>query len=503
MKYIHYILLSLVVLGPGNQLAAQTGLRNGRADYTLLYATFLTEIDAFGPAFGITSDGEGNIYVAGNTRDRNYPVTDGAYQKELHGEADVFVAKFAPGGKLVFSTLIGGSKREHHTGLTVDKDGFIYLVGGTHSSDFPVTPQAFDTTFNGEKDWGGDVFLVKLDPLGSELIFSTFIGGLVQETADVVHVDSKGNVLIGGSTVSGDFPVTENAFDKEFRGFEAFLAKFSPDGRKLLFSTFLGGSDNENVSCIATDTEDNIYVAGFTRSNDLPVTGNALRKQGENRESLEWWDGTDNFLAKINEQGTRLIYSSYIGGKSRPVKSLEWYPPNKLLLAGNTASKTFPCTGNAFDGENNGDRDGFVSIFNSETMELQYSTLFGGSQYDFISGAFFIDQDRIVLGGETNSPDFPLAGQALDSDYPVSDSTYNSSFFGTRKFFISVMDLNERKLLWSSYFSGGQRFSMVPDGRGNIGYIAETGLKDFPVTDNAYRKTPSTFVLGRIGKLTR
>ena len=87
----------------------------------------------------------------------------------------------------------------------------------------------------------------------------------------------------------------------------------------------------------------------------------------------------------------------------------------------------------------------------------------------------------------------------MDSDYPVSDSTYNSSFFGTRKFFISVMDLNERKLLWSSYFSGGQRFSMVPDGRGNIGYIAETGLKDFPVTDNAYRQTPSTFVLGRIG----
>lgn len=501
MKTILIFQLMLIILFSNIELTAQSDNLKNQAEYSLGYATYFTQIDAFGPAFEIFTDGKGYIYISGNTRDQNYPVTENAYQKELKGEADAFVAKFSPNGMLVFSTLIGGSKREHHTGLTVDKDGCVYLVGGTHSPDFPVTTQAYDTSFNGEKDWGGDVFLLKLNPSGTDIIFSTFLGGLVQETAEVVHVDSKGNILVGGCTLSSDFPVTNDVIDMEFRGFEAFLSKFSPDGKKLLFSTFLGGSDNEDISCITTDSKNNIFVAGFTRSNNIPVTENAIRKKGENKENSEWWDGTDNYIAKLNEEGTKLLYSSYIGGKSRPIQSLEWYSPNKLLLAGNTNTESFPVSDNAFCKEHKGDRDGFLSIFNSEEMELQYSTLFGGDKYDFITGAFFLDNDQIVLAGETNSPDFPVTDKALYQEYPVSDSTFNSTFFGKRKFYISIIDIKDNQLIYSTFFSGGQRFIIYPDELGNIGYFGETNIADFPVTDNAFKKTPTTFVLGRILKI--
>ncbi len=482
------------------QLIAQTNKSENNVNYKIGFSTYFAQIDDFGPAFEIFTDQKGNIYVSGNTMDKNYPVTQNAYQKELKGDADAFVAKFSPEGKLVYSTLIGGSKREHHTGLTVDKDGCAYLVGGTHSSDFPVTPNTYDTSFNGEKDWGGDVYLIKLNPSGSDIVFSTFIGGLAQETADVVHVDAKGNVLIGGCTGSSDFPVTNNAFDKQFRGFEAFLAKFSPDGQKLLFSTFIGGSENESLTSITTDAECNVYAAGYTRSNDWPLTQNALRKHGENIKDSEWWKGTDNYLVKLDEEGSNLIYSSYIGGKSRPVQSLRWFAPNKLLLAGNTNSQSFSITKKAFSKDNKGDRDGFISVFNSEEMKLEYSTLFGGNQYDFISSAFFLKNGQIVIGGETNSPDFPLTGNALDSVYPVTDSTYNSGFFGKRKFFISIIDIENNQFIYSSFLYGNKRLSIYPDEKGNIGFLIETDMTNFPVNGNAIQKTPTSFVVGQLSR---
>lgn len=488
-------ILMLCILLPGPELTAQYTVSENALKYVKGYASYFTQIDAFGPAFELFSDQEGYIYISGNTRDPDYPVSENAYQKELKGEADAFVAKFTPEGALVFSTLIGGSSREHHTGLTVDEEGNVYLVGGTHSSDFPVTPDSYDIFFNGEKDWGGDVFLVKLNPSGTHLEFATFIGGLAQETADVVHVDSEGNILIGGCTRSPDFPVTEGAIDKEFRGFEAFISKFSADGKELLFSTFLGGSGNDAISCITTDPENNIYAAGFTRSNDLPVTANALRKSGENTEESEWWDGTDNYLVKLNKDGTRRLYSSYIGGKSRPIESLGWYPPNILLVAGNTNSESFPVTRDALYKDYQGDRDGFISLFNAESLEPEYSTLIGGSGYDFIRAAFLLDHKQIVFAGETNSPDFPLTDAALDTVYPVSDSTYNSGFFGNRKFFISVLDIENKQLRYSSFYYGGKRFSIYPDGRGNLGYIGETGI---PVTENALVNTPTSLIMGRL-----
>jgi hypothetical protein len=202
--------------------------------YTLGFSTYLSHTDKYASGFDIYTDSEGYTYISGNTRDKNFPATEGAYQTELKGEADAFVAKYTPEGEIVFATLIGGTKREHHTSITVDEQGFIYLAGGTHSSDFPVTEGVYDTSFNGEGQWAGDVFVTKINPTGTDIIFSTFIGGEVEETVGSggIKVDSKENIIIVGTTLSHDFPLTKGVIDKKNTKWHGFLSKLSPDGNK-------------------------------------------------------------------------------------------------------------------------------------------------------------------------------------------------------------------------------------------------------------------------------
>ncbi len=215
-------------------LPAQTAGPANPTAYALGFSTYLSHTDKYAARFNVYSDADGCTYISGTTRDKNFPATQGAYQTALKGEADAFVAKLAQDGKVLFATLIGGSKREHHTGITVDKQGFIYLVGGTHSADFPVTPGAYDTSFNGEGEWAGDVYVVKMNPSGSAIVFSTFIGGKVEDTANQIDLDSKGNIVIAGATCSSDFPATAGVIDNQFTKQDCFISKFSPARRQAL-----------------------------------------------------------------------------------------------------------------------------------------------------------------------------------------------------------------------------------------------------------------------------
>ena len=249
LKKIRLIIIAVCLSSGITQ--AQTNEQADTTSLTLGFSTYLSHIDRFASGFDIYSDGEGYTYISGNTRDKNFPATEGAYQTELKGDglADVFVAKFTPTGEIVFATLIGGTKREHHSGITVDDAGYIYIAGGTHSSDFPVTSGSYDTSFNGEGVWAGDVFLTKLNPTGTEIIFSTFIGGEVEETVSggCIKIDSKGNIILVGVTLSHDFPLTKGVIDSTSKKHHGFVSKFNPDGEKLLFSTFFGSSQMEMI----------------------------------------------------------------------------------------------------------------------------------------------------------------------------------------------------------------------------------------------------------------
>lgn len=375
LKKLIFSLLGMTFY-PGMMLS-QAGLPPDQTAYALGFSTYLSHTDKYAARFSVFSDAEGYTYVSGTTRDKNFPATKGAYQTELKGEADAFVAKMAPDGKILFATLIGGSKREHHTGITVDNQGFIYLVGGTHSSDFPVTQGAYDTGFNGEGEWAGDVYVLKLNPSGSDVVFSTFIGGKVEDTANQIGLDSKGNIVIAGCTCSADFPATAGGIDGQYTKQDCFISKISPRGDRLLFSTSLGQGVFETVTGLAIDDRDNIYATGFTFAADLPVTADAVRKTMIKSKIRGYEGGSDHFLAKINDSGTKILYLSYFAAGGNLGTNLIWTGPNRLLVTGSVNEEGFPVTDKALVTKSQGAWDGFISVFHSDDMTLTYSSLIG------------------------------------------------------------------------------------------------------------------------------
>jgi len=482
-------------------LFSQTSQLTDTTVYTLGFSTYLSHTDKYASGFDIYADSEGYTYISGNTRDRNFPATEGAYQTELKGSADVFVAKYTPEGEIVFATLIGGTEREHHSSITVDEAGYIYIAGGTESSDFPMTEGAFDTSFNGARSWGGDIFVTKLNPTGTEIIFSTFLGGEVEETvgAGGIKVDSKGNIIIVGATKSKDFPLTKGVIDNN-DNMHGFLSKLSSDGKKLLFSTFFGSSPLEAVTEVDIDDEDNIYLSGSTYTTDLPVTDNAFRK-----EIIMPKGGgiVDHYIAKINGSNNKIMYFSYFATDGYAGSAIKWTKPNRLILCGSTSGDGFPATVNAISKKGKGKQDCFISVFNSETMTLEYATLFGGSEHERLMSANFINKDVIVIGGTTSSADLPITENALYSEFPVCEKAFNSRFLGRKKSFVSVVDIKNSKLLYSSYFGASFIFRFYPDKNGNISFVAEAGqrgeagITGFPITKDAI-EPPTYTMVGRL-----
>lgn len=500
LKMIIFTLLTILFCQ--DALHAQNNQLKDTTVYTLGFSTYLSHTDKYASGFDIFTDSEGFTYVSGNTRDKNFPATEGAYQTELKGEADVFIVKYTPKGELVFATLIGGSKREHHSGITVDDEGYIYIAGGTHSSDYPVTEGSFDTSFNGEGTWAGDVFVTKLDPTGSKIIFSTFIGGEVEETVgnSGIKIDSKGNIIIVGTTRSHDFPITKGAIDKKIPQMHGFLSKFSPDGKNLLFSTIFGSSIMDGVGALAIDDKDNIYIVGGTFTPDLPVTDNALRKE----ISMPKTQGEiDHYIAKINGTDHKISYLSYFAARAWTVTSIKWTRPNRLLVCYSAMEEGMPATDNVISKKGDSTRNCFISLFNSETMNLKYTALFGGSDVDNVMSVHFLNKDTIVIGGMTNSSDFPLTDNALYTGYPTCEKTFNKSFLGRRKSFISVIDIKNSELLYSTYFGSCFLFYIHPDKYGNISFVAEAGQKSeagmtgFPISKDAI-EPPSYTMVGRL-----
>jgi uncharacterized protein (TIGR03437 family) len=243
----------------------------GRA---LGYSTLLGSSGDDEPA-GIAVDSQGNAYVTGYTTGSDFPTTSGAYQASLpNTTSSPFVTKLNPsGGTLVYSTFLGGGVADQGKAITLDSGGEAYIAGSTNSPDFPATDGAYKASLSGSSD----AFVAKLNAAGNDLAFATYLGGSGADGATAIDLDLLGNIYIAGDTSSPDLPATPSLQAAPGGGRDGFVAKLDATGGKLIFASYLGGSQDEHVAGIAVDPVSNAYVLGTTLSPDFHTTPGALR----------------------------------------------------------------------------------------------------------------------------------------------------------------------------------------------------------------------------------
>ncbi|MCK4714785.1 MAG: SBBP repeat-containing protein, partial [Candidatus Aenigmarchaeota archaeon] len=282
---------------------------------TLLASTFLGGAIANDPATCIRIDESGNVYVSGKAWSSDFPTTPGAYDETHGGSWDIFVSKFDNDlTTLSASTFLGGTSIDEVQSMDLDESANIYMTGFTSSSNFPTTPNAYDTSYadTGGPFWNYDVYVSSLDSSLSTLVASTFLGMIPDEEAYGIALDASGNVYVTGWTASDSFPTTPGAYSEEFNGGlrDAFISKFDANVTTLLASTFLGGS-NQNDYSRSIAFNGYVYVTGYTHSSDFPTTPDAYDTSYNSGYSDAW-------VSKLDSNLTTLDASTYLGGSINP-----------------------------------------------------------------------------------------------------------------------------------------------------------------------------------------
>ena len=436
-------------------------------DPTLAFSTFLggSGIDA---ADGIAVDSSGNAYITGNTTSSDFPITPGAFQPEKASlDFDVFVTKMnSTGTALIYSTYFGGGNRERGNDISFDESGNAYVTGLTDSGDIPTTPGAFRTTPVGTDEF--DAFAFKLNPTGTALVYSTYLGPVV---GTGIVADAAGNAYITGQA-NGDYPTTPGAFQTvPGGGSDAFVTKLNSTGTALIYSTFLGGSGFDTATEIAIDSTGNAYVTGLAAAG-FPVTPGAFQTvfNGIN----------DAFVTKLNSTGTALVYSTFLGGTGSDFgNGVAINAAGNAYVTGVTDSSNFPVTPGAFQTMKAAGQDAFVTELSADGSALAYSTFLGGEGTD--SGInIAVDTDgNASVTGSTGSTDFPTTADAIQSAYG-----------GNNDAFVTRLNATGTGLVFSTYLGGSAAesgFAIWVDTAGSIYVTGQTSSTDFPTTPGAFQ----------------
>ncbi|MHA1187003.1 MAG: SBBP repeat-containing protein [Candidatus Heimdallarchaeota archaeon] len=443
----------------------------------LVYSTFIGG-DSNDVALSTVIDEQGSIYLTGYTSSLNFPLTQDAFNSTHSGSSDCFVLKLSPdGSNILYSTFIGGYSMDHAVSIVVDEDGCVYVTGFTLSSDFPTTENAFNRTHcwdDGYFPQKFDCFVFKLSADGSELLYSTFVGGTDSNLGGSIAVNDEGNAFVTGVTSSSDFPSTTNAFDDSFNGeIDCFVFKLSVDGSALIYSTFIGGNFSDRSMEIIIDQNNNAFVIGFTESNDFPVTDGVF-STSHNGES-------DGFLCKLSADGSLMHFSTLIGGKDSDIcGSIVLDKRGNIYMTGYTKSDDFPTTSNALNSTFIGDTDIFVTKFSEEGTNLLYSTLIGGKEGDIGLSIALDIKNNLYVVGKTESADFP-----------VTDDAYNKTHSGDDDLVIFKISMNDYALEFSTFIGGSEEdisYANAIDNQGNLIVIGATKSSNFPTTENAYNR---------------
>jgi hypothetical protein len=438
-------------------------------DPGLIYSTFLGG-SSDDEGSGIALDAAGDAYVTGFTASADFPTSVGAFDTSQNAFSyDAFVSKLNPAGSaLLYSTFLGGSSADYGQGIALDATGDAYVTGRTFSTDFPTSAGASDTSQNGNYD----AFVSKLNPDGSALLYSTFLGGSGDDEGFGIALDTAGDAYLTGFTESANFPTSAGAFDTSQNGSrDAFVSKLNPAGSVLLYSTFLGGSSDDEGSGIALDTAGDAYVTGFTASANFPTSVGAFDTSQNGN--------FDAFVTKLNPAGSALLYSTFLGGSSTDDGfGIALDTAGDAYVTGPTASANFPTSVGAFDTSQNGGFDAFVSKLNPAGSALPYSTFLGGSSFDKGSGIALDAAGDAYLTGDTASTNFPTSVGAFDTSYNGGDDA-----------FVSKLNPTGSALLYSTFLGGsgldvGSGIALDPAGDAYV--TGFTASADFPTSAGAF-----------------
>ncbi|NET27663.1 SBBP repeat-containing protein [Okeania sp. SIO1I7] len=433
---------------------------------------------------GITTDEEGNIYITGSTNSIDFPVTANAVQNSFaggneFGSGDAVVAKYSPDGTLIYSTYIGGSGDDFGTDIEVDESGDIYVTGNTNSVDFP-TVNALQNTYGGG-EFSGDAFVVKLSDDGTNIEYSTYLGGQDNDFSSGIALDDNGNVYITGDTGAllrfpivpltgiGDFPTTENALQNtlisEFNR-DAFVSKISTDGSELIYSTLFGGNDTEVSNDITIDSSGNAYITGDTRSVDFPTENAVQNSLGGDR---------DIFITQLNSDGSDLIFSTYYGAVDGDTgNSIAVDEVGNIYVGGSSGSQIiggdavvppvgeFPTVNALQDNFGGGESDGILIKVNSD-RSVGYATYLGGANFESIEGLDIDTVGNTYIIGNDNFADAFVSKISNDGgtiEYSISFETNNNlGIFGND---IAVDEVGNAYIVGSSNSTAFPEF--IPGG---------------------------------------
>ncbi len=503
-------------------------------DPAISYATYLGTSNATNNVFSeinsIAVDGSGDVYVTGDTTSPDFPTTSGAYNTKFPSSCtgqciDGFVAKLNPAGTaLIYSTFLGGASG---SGIAVDTAGNAYVTGTTTESDFPISPGAIWTTITP----GGAGVLVKLDPSGAKLLYSTLLGDAFP--GKPLIVSSSGDLYLGGTAKSANFPVL-SAVQPHFGGgtcqagyqappcTDAFVMRWRLSDMSLMYSTFLGGSSNDSAAGVAVDGSGNLYVSGTTYSQDFPVVHAIQATPGGGTCADPRNPGRipcpNAFVAKISADGKSLLYSTYLGGKGNNVGGgIGVDASGNAVVAGATDALNFPTVHALQPTLQNGNcvvvneiygqglcADAFVAKINAAGSALVFSTYFGGS-----SG--------VTSAGATGSVAVDAAGNAwirmksilpLPAGLPITSNALTPCLAylgglgdagGTTTDLLAEFR-PDGSLEYSAPF-GADIVDIALDGNAKLYLTGTTRAADFPVTPGAYQVDLNGFFNGFVVKI--
>lgn len=440
----------------------------------------------FDAGFTVIVDSQGNAYIAGGTESTNgFPILN-AYQPDSGGQEDVFVCKFDPTGHLLFSTYLGGLGDDEPYKLALDEEGNLLIAGQTHSTDFPVSADAFQSDYGGGSAFGtGDGFLAKLSSDGRKLLYATYFGGSGDEIVSGLAVDISGNLIITGRSDSEDLPISR-ALQPHFGGGDSdgFVAQFDHSLTNLLFSTYLGGDNSDSGSAVAVDPVGNIYVVGETLSTSFPVTSGAFQTNHVVVEAVG--ENYDAFVVKISRDGAQLLYGTYIGDATDDgAYAIAVDSAGSAYLAGAISATWEPGTfALGFQPQPGfGGADAYVAKLKPDGSNFEWFSYLGGGGNDVGYGIALDAQTNVYVTGITDSRDFP-----------IRDAMQFRFGGGSQDSFVTKVSADGKQLLYSSYLGGsgeewGYDIAPGPDGTGWL--VGETASTNFP-TQEALQSTNSS-----------